>query len=245
MKVIERYLGCAALSALLFVLLTRLVLAANIAEIIQTPIPQYTNSTCQSYSAAVLLAFRGDQRFQIDTLKALRDAEIGIRQGIEQSAQKNNHYDSHGKLDPQHDDIIVGFESYTSNIFTLKRKTLSGIDALGDYIGEQTGISSMIPFPIAATAVKTPLMVSVTRVGPNSYRGHLVTVLGVSGPPTSDRKYLILNSAVKAGAGAKLFCGSNEPASETTYGALTNWTSDLGFKDFGGQTHYAFSIVEK
>jgi hypothetical protein len=216
-------------------------LADNITEIIETPIPQYTSNTCQSYSAAVLLAFKNDQRFPINTLQALRDAEVGIRQGIEQSAKDNNHY-SNGKLDPTHDDIIAGFGGYTSNVYKLKRRTLMGIDALGDYIGDQTGISSVVPFPIATSVIQTPLMVSVTRVGPNSYRGHLVTVLGVSGPPSSNRKYLIVNSAVKTGAGTKLFCDPNEPASQTTYGALTTWTNDIDFKDFGNQTYYAFSI---
>jgi hypothetical protein len=233
------------LAALLLVFLQRPGLADNVADIIQNPLPQYTSSTCQSYSAAVLLALRNDPRFAINTLQALRDAEIGIRQGVEQSARDNNHYDSHGKLDPRHDDIIVGFEGYTSNIYTLKRTTLKGIDALGDYIGDKTGISSKVPFPIATSVVQTPLMVSVTRVGPNSYGGHLVTVLGVSGPPSSARKYLIVNSAVKVGAGVKLFCDPDEPASQTTYGALTNWTNDLDFKDFGSQTYYAFSVVEK
>lgn len=222
----------------------RPALADNIAEIVETPIPQYTSSTCQSYSAAVLLAFKNDQRFLINTLQALRDAEVGIRQGIEQSAKDKNHY-SNGKLDPRHDDIIAGFEGYTSNIYTLKRQAIKGIDALGDYIGDQSGISSIVPFPIATSLVQTPLMVSVTRVGSNSYSGHLVTVLGVSGPPSSDRKYLIVNSAVKTGAGTKLFCAPDEPASQTTYGALTTWTNDIDFKDFGNQTYYGFSIDEK
>lgn len=236
----------AAIAAIFVFFAPQVTLADNITQIIENPIPQYTSKTCQSYSAAILLALRNDQRFQINTLQALRDAEIGIRQGIEQSARRNNHYDNNGKPDPNHDDIIAGVEGYTSNIYTLKRQMLSGIDALGDYIGDQTGITNAIPFPIATSVIQTPLMVSVTRVGDNNYNsGHLVTVLGVSGPPSSDRTYLIVNSAVKTGAGVKLFCDPNEPASQTTYGALTSWTNNLDFKDFGGQSYYAFSLVEK
>jgi hypothetical protein len=220
--------------------------AGNIVDIIQTPVPQHTKATCQSYSAAVMLAFQNDPAFPINTVNALRDAEVAIRSKVEGFAADRNHYDN-GKLDPRHDDIVSGFAAYTSGAFTLQIKSFSDITALGTHIGNSTAItnSATFPFPIATSSIKEPVMISVKRVGSNVYKsGHLVTVFGVSGPPNSTRQYLILNSAVKVGAGTMLLCDLNAPASQTTYGALTAWTNDIEFKDYSGK-YFAFNVNKK
>jgi hypothetical protein len=222
--------------------------ASNVVEILQNPVPQFSSKTCQSYSAAVLLAFKNDANFAVNTAQALRNAETSIRNRIEHWATVRDHKTSTGKLDPRHDDIESAFSDYTSGAYKLTRKTLSGIVALGDFISTTTGITSeqAAPFPIVPSLVKAPVMVSVTRVGNDSYpSGHLVTVLGVSGPANSTRKYLILNSAVKTGnSAAALFCDPGAPATQTTYSALTSWTNNLDFKDFGAGTYYAFTAVK-
>jgi hypothetical protein len=220
--------------------------AGNITDIIETPIPQYTTQTCQSYSAAVLLAFQNDPAFPIDTLAALRDAEVAIRTQIEALAMARNHVDDNGNLAPTHDDVMDGFKAYTSNLYTLDRTTVSDILGVGKFVGNETGITDAgaVPFPILPSAVQQPVMISVKRLGQNVYKaGHLVTVFGVSGPPDSNRQYLILNSAVKIGQGAALFCDPNEPATQTSYGALTSWTNDLEITDYSG-SYYAFTAIK-
>lgn len=210
---------------------------ANVTEIIETPIPQATSQTCQSYSAAVLLAFENDPQFPISTLEQLRDAEVGIRQDIEDSAQG---------AAIAHKDIIAGFEKYTNGVYTLKEITFDDVVAAGDYIGNSTGITTKLPFPIATSAIQIPVMVSVTRIGPNTYKdGHVVTIFGIDGPPNSSREFLILNSAVKMGEDVKSYCDPDEPASQTTYSALTSWTNDIEFKQFADGKFRGFIVAPK
>ncbi len=221
--------------------------AANVVEILKNPVPQYSTKTCQSYSAAVLLALKDDNAFPIGTAQALRNAEVAIRGRIEHWAKERNHYNA-GRLEPLHDDIQSAFADYTKSAYRLERKTFADVVSLGDFIATTTGITSeqAAPFPIAALLAKNAVMVSMSRIGGDPYRaGHFVTVLGVSGPPTSARKYLIVNSAVKTGSNpAALVCDPSAPITQTTYSALSTWTNDLDLKVYPGSLFYAFTVVK-
>lgn len=217
--------------------------AGNVIEIAGMPIPQYTSNTCQSYSAAMLLAFRDDPAFKIDTLDRLRDAETKIRAEIEQFAKTRNHY-SAGKLDPRHDDIMDGLARYTGGAYKLKPREFTNIVEANAFIAATTGISGAAPvaFPIAINMLKSPVMISTLRVGANTYGGgHLVTVLGSVGPNNNQHKYLVVNSAVKFGQGIKFFCDPEAPASRTTYGALTSWV-DADVKVYDGGKIIAYTL---
>jgi hypothetical protein len=183
----------------------------------------------------VLLAFANDPKFSISTIQELRDAELAIRKDIKDSAGANP---------ITHKDIVAGFETYTNGAYTLKEVTFDDVVALGDFVGSTTGITSKLPFPIATSAIQMPVMISVSRIGSNSYgQGHVVTMLGVDGPQNSTREYLILNSAVKDGNDVKLFCDPNEPSSSTTYSALTSWTNDIDFKQFSDAKYHGFVLA--
>lgn len=222
--------------------------AANVVEVLKNPVPQYSNKTCQSYSAALLLALKDDDAFPINTAQALRDAEIAIRDRIEYWAGNRQHFTSTGKLDPKHDDIQSAFADYTKSAYRLERKTFTDAASLGDFIGSTTDIKSeqAAPFPIAAQRAKNAVMVSMSRIGADNYAsGHFVTVLGVSGPPNSTRKYLIVNSAVKTGSNpAVLLCDQAAPVTQTTYSALSTWTNNLDLKVYPGPVFYAFTVLK-
>ncbi|CAN4277583.1 hypothetical protein LJR125_000440 [Pseudoxanthomonas sp. LjRoot125] len=120
----------------------------------------------------------------------------------------------------------------------LKKRTHRDIVQMGAAIIEQTGVQSASQVPaefLLGAAVKDVLLVSVTRVRNDHYpEGHFVTLMGVDGPPTSSRRYLVLNSGVKIKDKWRNTCSEDVPDEPGQYTGQLSWISseDIQFKSW-------------
>lgn len=196
---------------------------------------QYNYSSCQSYALSAALAFKRDVRWPINSAHQLRLAEEDLRKRIIDKAPK----DQNGKPDVQHGHIIAAFAEYTGGAYVVKQKYYKDIPALDDAIAQRTGVTDAkyvgTGFLLGAV-VKDVLVASVTRIGDKTYaQGHLVTFLGVDGPPSSERRYLVLNSAVSVDGQNVLTCQEGIPDKPGPYRGLVSWVlvKDIVFKQDG------------
>lgn len=193
------------------------------------PAGQATGSTCQSYALAVALATKKDPNFKIDTAADLRKAETAIRAEIKKRA---------GTSDVSHAHIQTGFQAFTGGKYVLKFKDVPQPD-IGTVVGQATGITSAGAVPpsfLLGSVVKDVVLASATKIGQDTYStGHIFTIYGVDGPPNSDRRYLILNSAVKV-KDKRFTCEENLPDDPGNYSAILAWkkTGEIAFKAVSG-----------
>lgn len=192
------------------------------------PAGQATGNTCQSYALAVALATRQDPKFSINTAAELRNAELNIRARITEAS---------GPLAVTHTHIQSGFKVFTNGKYILKFKDVDEVD-VGDHIASATGITSEAASPpsfILGAVAKNVILASAERIGAHSYgEGHIFTIYGVDGPPNSNRRYLILNSAVKVKE-KRYTCEEGLPDDPGNYSALLSWkaSNEVSFKHFG------------
>ena len=219
-----------------FVLLACLALTGSAraqASFVQAPSGQSTPVSCQSYSLAVALAFKKDPAFSIDTAADLRRVEDAIRKAIESAQGKASSV--------THEHIIAGFQAYTGGRYTLKSR-LVDLPTLGDLVASASGITSTTSTPLSfllGASVRDVLLTSVSRVGSSRYSsGHIITLMGIDGPATSSRSYLVLNGGIKVGGLAEQrACEEGIPDKPSKYGASVSWvgSADIDFKPFNGK----------
>ena len=208
------------------------------------PAGQATADSCQSYVLALALAFKADPSYRLSNAAELRRAELGIRAEIVKSAAA--HPQSPGV---NHDDIRRGFEAFTSDKYTL-RTLDTDLLGLADTVASRTGVtdaSALPPAFLLGAAVKDVVLSSATRIGANQYKqGHLFTLLGVDGPPNSNRRFLILNSAVKVRNTSQDACSAEVPDDPGPYTASVSWrrTDQIELKPFGGK-YKAWTVERK
>ncbi len=191
--------------------------------------------SCQSYALAVALAFKRDPDFPVTSWSELRNTESGIRAEI-----ISDNGGSVEKISRQN--VINGFAKFTHKQYSLIDKP-ADLVKLGTLIVERTGVSNASQlqnsFPLGPT-VKDVLLTSVTRIGKKTYGdGHYIAIFGVDGPPNSQRRYLVMNSAVimdPKGVDKHYFaCTRDLPDNKGPYEAGLNWipSDEIDFKDFG------------
>lgn len=202
------------------------------------PAGQATGNTCQSYSLAVALATRQDPMFLINTAADLRNAELDIRTRIIESS---------GADAVTHTHIQSGFRTFTNGKYVLKFKDVAEAD-IADHIASATGITSAsaaLPSFLLGAVAKDVVLASARRIGAHSYaEGHIFTIYGVDGPPDSNRRYLVLNSAVKV-KGKRYNCEDGLPDDPGNYSASLSWitSNDISFKLFGNKVR--LWVIEK
>jgi hypothetical protein len=202
---------------------------------IQEPVGQATGQTCQSYSLAIALAFKRDSAFPLQTPAEIRKAEITIRAKIVASA--NGHPPNKSV---NHDDIRRGLEAYTNNKYTLISRDVD-LPQLLDSVSARTGISSATGLPISfpfGVPIKDVAFSSATRISSDPYKdGHIFTLLGTDGPPNSNQRVLILNSAIKIRDISRNACEPGIPDEPGNYTASVSWKrlQDIQFKSFGNK----------
>jgi len=182
------------------------------------PIGQATNSTCQSYALGVALAFKRDAQFKLTTAADLRKTELAIRAAIKSAA---------GTESVNHDHIKKGFESFTNGIYKLKFRVVD-LAQVGEEVKKRSGVTSPVPLEFLLGAiVKDVVLASATMIDNYPYsQGHIFTLLGADGPPNSNQKLLILNSAIKVKGIERNSCSEDLPDDPGPY------TAGLSWKDF-------------
>jgi hypothetical protein len=199
--------------------------------IIVEPSGQATTQSCQSYVLALALAFKNDPAFRISTAADLRKAETDIREAIVARA---------AGADVNHDHVKKGFEDYTAGKYVLRIRDVDTAQ-LVDLSSQRTGVTSASQVPLnflLRSVVKDVAISSATKIGSDSYaNGHIFTILGVDGPPNSNQRVLLLNSAVKSGGTTRNACTPGLPDSPGPYTASATWrkVADIEFKKFGGK----------
>lgn len=196
-------------------------------------------SSCQSYALAIALAFKRDPAFPITSWTQLRDAELSIRSRIVAAR------DAHGG-DVTHADVKAGFEDYTSGTHHLVQRSLD-ITALGSLVANRTGISNASALPptfLLGASVKDVVLSSANAINGYTYKsGHIFTIMGVDGPPTSDRRYLVLNSAASRNGQSSVACRDGFPDDPGPYQASLAWVpSDAITFKTSGSTYTAWTI---
>ena len=214
--------------------------------VVETQVGQATGSSCQSYVLALGLAFKKDSNFRIQSWSELRTAEKDIRNSIIQAYMKR--VPGAKKPDPDHNDVKVGFQNYTSAKYTLKIKSVD-LQGLSDVIESRTGVTKgdvIPPHFLVGAVVKDIVMSSADRIGKDPYgKGHIFSIFGMDGPMNSTRKFLILNSAVKIKDVSRNACTDDLPDDPGPYTAELSWRTldDIKLKEFGGKFHVW--LVEK
>lgn len=204
-----------------------------------TPTGQALSSTCQSYALGLALAFKRDPNFKVDTASQLRAIELAIRTQIEKVA---------GTASVNHDHIRAGFESFTGGKYKLVFKDVD-VASVGDEAGKRSGVAVANVVPqtfLLGAVIKDVTLASATKIGGDSYAaGHIFTILGKDGPPNSNEKLLVLNSAVKVRNLTKNMCLDGVPDDPGSYTAEISWKDgkDITYKLFGGKVRLWF--IEK
>lgn len=195
------------------------------------PAGQATFDTCQSYTLAAALAFKRDPNRPIDTAQQLRNTELDLRGRIVAKASR----DANGKPLVKHEHIQAAFADYAGD-YAIRKTPYQDVLALDEAIAARTGVTDAADVGssfVMGAAVRDVLWVSVTRIGKKPYsQGHWVTILGIDGPPTSQRRYLLLNSAVVANGAQPAVCREGIPDEPGPYRGLVSWVAahDIEFK---------------
>ncbi|MEJ8850164.1 hypothetical protein [Variovorax rhizosphaerae] len=195
------------------------------------PTGQALSDTCQSYALGLALAFKRDPDFKVDTAAQLRNIELAIRAQIKKAS---------GTANVNHAHVQKGFETYTGGRYKLVFKDVAEAQ-VGAEAGKRSGVTSGAAVPPAfllGVIVRDVVLASATRIGPYPYGdGHIFTILGKDGPPNSNERLLILNSAVKVKDLTRNSCSEDLPDDPGSYTAELSWkpVQDIAFKQFGGK----------
>ncbi|MGE0370912.1 MAG: hypothetical protein AB7N24_22640 [Dehalococcoidia bacterium] len=204
-----------------------------------TPTGQALSSTCQSYALGLALAFKRDPNYKVETASQLRAIELAIREQIKKAA---------GAASVNHDHIRAGFESFTGGKYKLVFKDVD-VASVGEEAGKRSGVAIASAVPqtfLLGAVIKDATLASATKISGDSYTaGHIFTILGKDGPPNSNQKLLILNSAVKVKNLTKNMCVDGVPDDPGPYTAELSWKvgSEITYKMFGGKVR--LWLIEK
>ena len=198
------------------------------------PSPQQFTDTCQAYSMALAMAFHPRSPFKANSAVELREMEQRLRASILASAQQ------HHRTEPIRDDWKAAIEAQSNGVLSLAWKEYDHLDPAMRFVADQTGNSnpSSLGLTLAVALVRTPVMLSFTRVASSSYgSSHIVTAFGVDLPPaslndTAHPKLLLVNSAVKYPAGQKNVCAAEALSDSDPYRAVATLTSDYALRLF-------------
>ncbi|SPO69490.1 hypothetical protein [Pseudomonas sp. JV241A] len=167
-------------------------------DVLNAPPAQSTSSTCQSYSMAVGVSLLSLSPFLIDSEATMKESETRIRAVLKTTCPSCTEFNrDHWKM---------ALEAYSSNKLTLGSKAFSNVPLLYEYLYQNAVITKKTPLdPALQVSISKPstgFFLSVTELDGKIYpSGHVVTVLGVDAPKTSDPSYrpalLILNSGNK------------------------------------------------
>jgi hypothetical protein len=192
-----------------------------------SPTGQATGSTCQSYALGVALAFKRDAAFKLSTAAELRNAELSIRAAIKKAA---------GASPVNHDHVRAGFESYTNGAYLLRFRDVE-LGQIGEDAKSRSGVTAPVPLHfVLGSIVKDVILASATKIDEDSYSsGHIFAILGADGPPNSDQRLLILNSAIKVKDTERNSCLSGVPDDPGPYTAALGWKAfnKITFKTSG------------
>lgn len=195
------------------------------------PAGQALGSTCQSYALGLAIAFKRDPGFKVGTATQLRKVELAIRAEIKKAS---------GTASINHAHVQKGFEAYTGGRYKLVFKDVAEAQ-VGTEAGKRSGVTSGAVVPpvfLLGVAVQDVVLASATRIGADTYGdGHIFTILGKDGPPNSNEKLLVLNSAVKVKDLTRNSCTEDLPDDPGPYTAELSWkpVQDIAFKQFGGK----------
>lgn len=210
-----------------------------ISDIIMAPYPQSTNNTCQSYAIAYALASSSYLHNNIKTPKALRSLEKKVRQTIDNVANEK------GWSVYSHKTWQEAVKRQSSNNLSLKIEYTDDPNWFYQKVREITGINSaaILDGPISVALIKKPILTSVEQLAGNIYKsGHIVTLLGLAAPMSSNRSIaqanhpvMVLNSAVKSGQKIFNMCSESITLGDKKYSAAVTVSAPYKLKKYGGK----------
>ena len=139
----------------------------------------------------------------------------------------------------------------TNGILTVKWKEFDHLDPAMHFVAEETGVSDpeVLGAALSAALVKTPVMMSFTRIISSTYpRSHIVTVFGIQLPPasmddTAHPRLLLVNSAVKYGGNVKNICAVEDLSDNDRYRAIAAFTDSYDLNLFAPKP-YLITYIE-
>src|SRR5262249_5532784 len=146
-------------------------------DLVLNPAPQQFSNTCQSYSMALAATFHPASPFTVDKPQQLRDLERKLRQALVESAKGQ---------EPARKDWKAAMETVSNGKLTVGWREFDNLDSAMRFVADKTGISKpeTLGDVLSAASVKTPTMLSFTRVEKSVYAPstHIVTAFGVQLP---------------------------------------------------------------
>jgi hypothetical protein len=217
---------------------------ADTGFLVDQQLGQATGDSCQSYAIGVAMAFKNDPNFPIRNYVELRNFENKLRARIVELANGEK---------VGHNHIISAVSDVTSSTYRLVRKEVD-LQGLLDLIAARTGVTDeaavSLNFLLGAY-VNDVILSSAGKIGGSKYgSGHIFAVLGRSGPPDSNMKFLVLNSGVKvqddATSPKQNVCKDGIPDQGSSYWGSLSWRSDIDWKKFGpNKDKYLVFLLEK
>lgn len=216
--------------------------------LIDQQVGQATGDTCQSYVLAIALAFKRDPQLPLRSWRDIRDLETRLRTEVVKARDLRLPDVQEKQRLASPDDSAKAVQAVTGGRYTLKSST-NDIAQFGQLVGQRTGVTTEVdltPSFLIGGLVKDVVVSSAKKIGEKSYNsGHQFAIFGVSGPPNSDRKYLVLNSAAYRKKGEQLFnsCQEGLPDDPGPYFPSLSWRSDIQWNPDG--SHVRGMTVEK
>jgi hypothetical protein len=197
------------------------------------------SASCQSYALAFNLSMLdpspllASYSWRVDDVEDLRALEAAIRTEIEQEMKARL-----DKTELSSDDVGVSedwrraIERLTFNEYTLKGEEFSSLEELMEFLTPRVPIKSRSLQSFTLSRPTRTFLTSVTRIGPDTYPGQLVTILGmealVSQQPPS---LLLVNSFAPTDDNECLPEYKVEYNRQQPWRGVTSWTEDYDLKE--------------
>jgi hypothetical protein len=196
---------------------------------------------------ALAMTFHPASPFKADTPTELRELERRLRAALKASA------DSHQRAEPVREDWKAAMEAVSNGQLSIAWKDFAHLDPAMRFVASQTGISNAASLgaTLSVALVKTPVMLSFTRIGTSSYAtSHIVTIFGIDLPNASmtdsaKPKLLLVNSAVKYAGNVKNICAEGDLSDKDKYRAMATLSNDYDFRLFFPNPYLVTYVVTK
>jgi len=195
-------------------------------DLYQDTKPQSTGRTCQSFSAALALASKGDISFPINSFDELRETEQRFRLLAESYGDPLNHQTWSNAMS----DLTNG--KYT---FELSYKHSDYVNWLTE-IKSLTSIDTEIDLMVSKLSGSSfdVVLTSVNELAGSSYgSGHIISVLGVVGSGINSNTQLVaFNSAIKGENASGVMCTPDTLPGDERYSAGVVSSNDFQLKGY-------------
>lgn len=215
------------------------------------PPAQSRNNTCQSYVLALALSVLdtssfASPRWSVDDVSHFRRNETLVRAALEREMKKDLKRELKAKDESTRPQWAAVVKQITFGQFRLKQEAFPTMFKMTEYLKDKVPVRSkanpLSPFSLPPRT--TIYFTSFTRIGVDSYKGHIASIVGLDSQqlrnPGRAPYLLLINSFVRGDYNECL----PEADSKKRWFATTSWTDDYEFRPFPGEKKYILNWIE-